>query len=247
MSKNKKLLFYAATAGLVLIIVLILNIETSITVGVDWHYRQIRMPLYVKWTEFLARHYEYKRLSREITAGCKTDEEKTLAVLKWTRENLRDLQQGMQVHDDHVLNIIIRGYAVPEQFHDVFTTLCAYSDLHAFFKRVCSKSRKTRYTISFVRLGGKWRVFDAYYNLYFRTRSGEVAGIDDIIKDPSIVVGKDVDTLMVDGVPYKEFFHCLSGISVPQTTRPEKQMPLHRIVYETKRALKLEKVDGASL
>lgn len=243
MNKNKKLLLPVAAAGFVLIIILMLTVETSITVGVNWHYRKIRMPLYVKWTEFLARHYEYERLSKEITAGCKTDEEKTLAILKWTRENLRDLPQGMPLHDDHILNIIIRGYAVPEQFQDVFTTLCAYGNIDAFFKRVYDKSHKARYTVSLVKLGGKWRVFDAYHNLYFRTRSGEIAGIEDIIKDPSIVSGKDVDALTVDGVPYKEFFHDLSGISEPQTTRPEKQMPLHRIIYETKRALKLEKDD----
>ena len=247
MNKNKKILFSAAAAGLILMIILVLNIETSITVGVNWRYRQVKMPLYVKWIEFVGRHYEYERLSKEIRAGCKTDEEKVLALLRWTHANLRDLPQGMPVHDDHILNIIIRGYAVPEQFQDVFTTLCTYSNINAFFKRIYDKSHKARYAISFVKLDGRWRVFDAYHSLYFRTRTGEIAGIDDIMKDPSIVSGKDADALMVYGVPYKEFFHDLSGISKPHTTRPEKQMPLHRIIYETRQALRLEKADDASL
>ena len=50
-------------------------------VGLDGHYRLVRMPLYVKWTEFLARYYEYARLAREITSGCKTDDARALAAL----------------------------------------------------------------------------------------------------------------------------------------------------------------------
>ncbi|MBN2452688.1 MAG: transglutaminase domain-containing protein [Candidatus Omnitrophica bacterium] len=222
-------------------VILAVNIPTHIQVGVSGQYRIIRMPFYAKWTQFLARHYEYGRLSREITAGCRTDEEKVLAIFKWVRAHLKDVPAGMPVCDDHVLYIIIRGYATPGQFQDVFTTLCAYAGIPAFFDRVYDESHENRYILSFVRLSGKLRVFDAYRGIYFRTGSREIAATDDIVRDRSIVDSKDTGTVLVNGAPYKEFFHDLSGVSEPQTIRPRKQMPLPRIVFEIKQAVGIER------
>lgn len=224
-------------------VIMAANLSTFIRVGVDRHYREIRMPLYVKWTEFLARHYEYKRISEEITAGCKTDEEKILAILKWTRENLKDVPAGMPVCDDHILYTIIRGYALPEQFQDVFTNLCAYSGIPAFYEIQYDKSHKVKYAISFVRLNGKWRVFDAYYGKYFRAAGGEIAAVEDIRNDPSLIEGEDIGRIAIRGVPYRDFY-CNIGLEQIKkgiTLRPYRQMPLHRIVYEARKALGLER------
>jgi len=222
---------------------IIMNLDTTIMVGRDGHYAQIHMPLYAKWTQFMARHYEYERLARQITAGSNTDEEKVLAILKWTRENLKDVPPGMPIYDDHILYTIIRGYALPEQFQDVFTNLCAYSRIPAFYGKPYDKSRTAKYAVSFVELNGKWRVFDAYRGIYFRNKSGEIAGIDDIEKDPSIVSGKNVESLTVYDIPYRDFFYNLSGIAKPVIARPQRQMPLSRMIYEARRALGCGKED----
>ena len=151
----KRIRLVVAAFLLAVLLIAILNIGTSINVGIDGHYRHIRMPLYVKWTQFLARHYEYERISKEIVKGCKTDEEKALAILKWTRESLKDVPPGMHIYDDHILNIIIRGYAVPEQFQSVFTVLCSYAGVQAFYERAYSEGRKSKYYLSFVKIGGR--------------------------------------------------------------------------------------------
>jgi len=227
---------------LALAFIVMMNIGTSINVGVDWHYRHIKMPLYIKWTQFLARHYEYARLVGEITAGCRSDEDKALAILAWTRANLKDVPQGMSICDDHILYIIIRGYGIPEQFQDVFTTLCVYSKVPAFYGKAYDKNHRTRYTLSFVKLDRKWRVFDAYYGKYFRNAKGEIASIDDIVNDFSIINNSDQGVAMVGGVPYKEYYSNLKAITVPQTLRAETQMPLQRILYEAKKVMKIEKL-----
>jgi len=222
-------------------IILAANLPASIQVGVDGHYRRIRMPLYVKWTQFLARHYEYERLSKEITAGCKTDEEKALAILRWTRENIAVLPAGMPLHDDHILNIIIRGYAVKDQFQDVFTTLCAYSGIPAFYDRAYDNNHKSKYILSFVKLYGKWCAIDAYRGIYFMTKDDRIASVEDIVNDRSLVSGAEVDAIVARGIPYKEYYYNLEPVIKPVTLRADKQMPLQRILFELKKALGLEK------
>lgn len=222
------------------------NIDVSIRQGVDGRLRYIHMPLYVKWTQFLARHYEYGRLAKEITSNCRTDEEKALAILEWTHDNIRELPAGAPVIDDHVLNIVIRGYAVPEQFQDVFTTLCSYAGLPAFLEKFYDKERKARNFVSLVKINGKWRVFDAFHGKYFRKDDGEIASVEDIVNDPSLVRGEEVDNIVINGVPYKDLYYSIDLRQVRDgvTLRPYRQMPLHRIIYELKKAFGIEKEEA---
>ncbi len=218
----------------------VMNLDVSIKQGVGASYRYVHMPLYVKWTQFLARHYEYARLVKEITRYCKTDEEKVLAVLNWTREHIRDVPKDMPVVDDHILNIIIRGYATPGQYQDVFTTLCTYAGIPAFWDRCYSDNHKIRYALSFVKIGGKWGVFDAYRGKYFRKNNGEIAAIEDIIDNSSLLKGEDLDKILVRGIPYREFYHNLQHVEKPSTSRAEKQMPVRRVIFEAKKLVGIE-------
>lgn len=224
-----------------LTIVFIATLDTYITVGVNGNYREVHMPLYVKCTQFLGRHYEYARLAEEITAGCTSQEERALAILKWTRERLRDAPAGMPFYDDHILNIIIRSYAVPEQFQEVFSTLCAYSGLPSFYERVYSKNYGSGYVLSFVMIDGKWRMFDAYAGIYFRTRTGELASIDDIIKEPSLVKSSGIVGKMSGDVSCEDYYMNVLPVERPVTLRADKQMPVPRLAYEIRKAIGFEK------
>lgn len=229
---NNRVRIVASGLALILATALVLNTETSIRQGVNGRVREIHMPLYVKGIEFLARHLEYGRLAKEITAGCGSDEQKVLAILKWTRENIRDVPPGMPVFDDHILNIIIRGYGVQEQFQDVFTTICSYAGIPAYWGRVRGDESNAKYTLSFVDIGGRRLVFDAYYGIYFRNRSGEIASVRDILSDRSIVSGQGVEAITIKGAPYNTFYYHLDNIGDQMSFRPQKQMPLQRIIYE---------------
>jgi hypothetical protein len=221
--------------------IILSNVTVSIRVGEDGRYTIIKMPLYVKWTQFLARHYEYARIAKEATAGCKTDEEKALALLAWTRHNLKDTPAGMPIRDDHILNIIIRGCGVPEQFQDVFTTLSSYSGMPAYWAKPYDLEHKTRYAVSFVKIGGKWRIFDAYRGAYFKNDKGVMASVEDQMKEPVPLPGADAHG--ASEVHYNDYFGDLGRMTRPWTTRPQRQMPLPRIVYEIRKAVGLEK-DG---
>lgn len=242
LTRKRRLLLFLVCA---IAVITFSNIEVSIRQGVNGVVREVKMPLYVKWIEFLSRHYEYERLVKEIVAGEGTEEGKALAILDWTRSHIKDIPQGMPRVDDHILNIIIRGYGSPEQFQDVYTTLCSYSKIPAFWSRIYTKDRKAKYTLSFVRINGKWRVFDAYYGKYFRTNNGEIASVDDIIQDRSLVGGDGIDSIKINGMPYREFYYGLTPVDKLRTLRPEKQMPLKRFIFEIKSFLKIEKKSPA--
>jgi len=221
--------------------VLLVNLDVSIHEGINGRYRYVHMPLYVKWTQFLARHYEYTRLAREITVDCKNDKEKALAILIWTSENIKYIPAGMNIHDDHILNIIIRGYGVSEQFQDVFTTLCTYAGLPAYFVKVRDKTHAIEYALSLVKINGEWRVFDAYYGVYFKLPNGEFASVDDIIAGSPMDREGQRAPEMIRGVPYKEFYYDLQPVARPMTLRAERQMPIPRIFFEVKKVLKMER------
>lgn len=158
---------------------LVLNIETTTRQGVNLKVRTLRIPLYLKALDFLDRHYNYKMLVKTVTAGAKTDEERAIKLLEWTHGNIRKNPESLPVVDDHAWHIIIRGYGLDDQFQDVFTTLCNYAGLDAFFNRVYSEDKKGR-SLSFVKLDDKWGVFDAYNGVYFKNVNGKIANLDDL-------------------------------------------------------------------
>jgi len=232
---------------LILLVGLGLNAEVSIRQGVGGHYREIKMPLYVKAIEFLARHYQYIDIAKEITRFSKTDEEKTLAIFKWVHENIKkEIPKGVPIVDDHILNIIIRGYGTSDQSQDVFTTLCSYSGVTAFWERTYDKDHRVWYPVSFVKLNGSWRVFDPYHGKYFKTKNGDIASIEDILNDSSLVKGDDIEKIVYEGVPYKEFYRNLGPVNDRRTLRPEKQKPVKRMIFEVRKILGMEK-EGRSL
>lgn len=219
----------------------ILQMDVNIRQGIDGKYREIHMPLYVKWIEFLSRHYEYARIAKEITAGKTTDEDKALALFKWTHDNIKPVPEGMPRVDDHILNIMIRGYGTSEQAQDVFVNLCVYSKLPAFWQRIYDKSKKVRYSLSFVKIDNKWRVFDAYYDKFFRNKLGEIASVEDLAADQGLLENSGLDEISIRGVPYKEFYENLGTFSIPTTLRSDKQIPLRRIVFEMKKLVGKER------
>lgn len=239
--RQKKLITIAVCLCAALVIGIVMNTEVFILQSVDGRIHQVRMPLYAKASEFLSRHYEYRRLAKEITSGCRTEEEKALAILAWTHKNIKPMPSNTPVVDDHILNIIIRGYGIPGQSQDVFTNLCVYAGIPAFCMLVDSDGGRARYPLSFVRLGGKWRPFDSYYDRYFRTRTGDIASVEEIMADRSIVDNAYMADTMVGGAPYKEFYHNLKPIEDTGTLRAEKQMPPKRAIFEVKKALGIEK------
>ena len=215
----------------------VLNLPVSTRQGINYSVRTIKIPLYIKILELIDRDYHYRVLAKDITKGRKTDEEKVLAIFNWTHQNIKtNIPEGWPIVDDHILNIIIRGYGVHDQLADVFSALCVYAGIPAKMYEITPPGLRNKLVVSVVYLDGTWRIFDPFHNKYFKNKKGEIASIQDIISDSSLVNRKQNDFLF-NGVEYFRYFEGLYLPNEQEYLRARQQMPLQRVAYEIKKIL----------
>ena len=196
---------------------------------VDYQPSVKQVPLYAKAIAFLHRHIEYGLLAREITQGLRSERERALAVFEWTRTHIRPTPKGWPIVDDHVLHIIIRGHGAADQQADVFTTLARYAGLPAFW-------RQGRVVFSFVRVDGRWAMFDVANGLAFADASGALIEVEELLRRPELVQAV-AGPRSIGGIPYSGHVEALRPFRVPEVLRAEQQMPWPRLVFELRRAL----------
>ena len=153
-------------AGIVIVGAIAMTLSLPTRQGVNYQVSTQTLPAYVKTFEFLSRHHRYAALARQITAGMTSDHDRAQAVFAWTRQHIRPVPEGWPVVDDHILNIIIRGYGTEDQAADVFTTLSTYAGVHAFWTWTDDSPRAV---ISWAQLDGRWTAFDVLRGDAFRT------------------------------------------------------------------------------
>lgn len=179
--KKKNLLCQSLFIALFFLGIFILNIETSYYQGVNYEIKNIKIPLYLKLIDFFSRDSHYKMLTREIIKNCPgSDKEKAMCLLEWTYNNIHKNPGSLPIIDDHVWHIIIRGYGEDDQFNDVFTTLCNYAGVEAFFTWVDSVGKEKRLPFSFVKVSNQWVVFDPYRKAYFIDENAGLAEINKV-------------------------------------------------------------------
>ncbi|MBI2495554.1 MAG: transglutaminase domain-containing protein [Candidatus Omnitrophica bacterium] len=204
--------------------------------GINFQVSTHQVPLYVKAVDFLHRHYQYGLLAHEITHGLPTDHERALAVFAWTRQRIRPTPDGWPVMDDHILHIIIRGHGLEDQMADVFTTLCTYAGVPAFWYIVKLPAAKRNLILSFARVDGRWAVFDVGNGFVFTDRSGTLASKEELAADPELV-RLTAGEFQYGGGPYARYFSNLASLKAPRTLRAELQMPWRRFWHEVRDAL----------
>jgi hypothetical protein len=219
--------------GIVIFIttVLFLNVTVTTRRGINYQWATIKMPLYLKILDFFDRHYNYRELVRKITKNEDNGEKKVMKIFSWTYHNIRKQPQELPVIDDHVWHIIVRGYGVSDQSSDVFTTLCNYAGMNAFYSYVYTESRKQRIPLSFVRLRGKWTVFDPYRGVYFEDKRNNLADIKAISSKDFIIksIGKPPD------FNYRNYLDNLPSINAVGLRKASIQSPLRRLIFELKK------------
>jgi len=162
------------------VFVMMLSIRVSTSQCVNYQCQQFPIPLYLKMLDFFDRHLNYKRLAESIATRKLSEKERVRLFLAWTVEHIKSNPPGLPVVDDHAWHIIVRGYGVDDQFQDVFTTLCNYAGMEAFFTAVPSSDKSGRKSLSFVRVEKNWRVFDAYQGVYLKGSGDDFANLDEI-------------------------------------------------------------------
>lgn len=240
---KKRTIFIIIFISLLSASILLLNIEVTTRQGIDYTVYIKKVPLYFKALGFIYRHFTYKQLIKEIIKDGQSNEEKVLTLFKWTHENIRKVPEGFPVVDDHISDIIIRGYGECDQSADVFCMLCEYTGISAAWVLISPetpKQKRPMLAVSLVKLEGKWRLFDTYYGNYFINKKGEFASVDELIANPDLIK-QAKHKPFISGYPYASFFTGLRNISDKDLwKRGKPQMPAYRLVYEAKKLFAIE-------
>lgn len=233
--KNKRLAVIAASVLVLLFFVLALNIKVYTRQGVDYNISFIKIPLYLKLFDFFNRHSNYRALVSRIVDKMDSKEQKALKIFAWTYNHIKSQPPGLPIIDDHVWHTIIRGYGAGEQSSDVFTTLCNYAGLNAFYSWAFTAEHTDKIVLSFVKIEGNWVIFDVRHGIYFQDKSGRLADINEI-KGGDYSTKKIADT-SEPGTDYKVFFANLPAMDDASLCRANRQSPVNRLIFELKKRI----------
>ncbi|NQT00245.1 MAG: transglutaminase domain-containing protein [Candidatus Omnitrophica bacterium] len=211
-----------------------LNIKVSTQRGVSYKWTTIKIPLYLKILDFFDRHYNYRELVNRIVSGAQTDEERLLKILKWSHDNMNKAPEGLPVIDDHVWHIIVRGYGVRDQFSDVFTTLCNYAHLDAFYANVSLQDSERSVPFSFIKVGQKWTVVDPYFSAYFTDADSNLVNIREFGAADTWTLESLNENVNFD---YKPYYYTLSLVRPSELHRANVQSPVNRLRFELQKCL----------
>lgn len=228
---KKRMTITLAAISIIFSLVMFLNFDATTKQGINYKVRSIKIPLYLKILNFFDRHYNYKWMVSRIIDEQKREEEKVFEIFKWTHLNIKNQPADFPIVDDHVWNIIIRGYGMSDQSSDVFTTLCNYVGVDAFFGQIFQKNRKSIANLSFVNLKRKWRVFDPYNGVSFINKNGEFASLADIKRgdwQTSYITAPDGSNKF----DYSVYLENITEIKEMRFGRSNIQSPLNRLLFQ---------------
>jgi len=215
-----------------------LNIKVNTIKGINYQWYTLKIPLYLKLLDFFDRHYNYEDLVVRITEGLTDQKDKVTRIFDWTYNNIRRVPAGFPVIDDHVWNIIVRGYGADDQLSDVFTTLCNYAGIDAFYSLVYTPDQASAIPISFVKINGKWYIFDPYRGTLFRNPKRELIDIESIRLQKNWLADSKISHPELDYRPY------LDNLETPKEVglrRANIQSPFRRLIYELKKWIPFKK------
>lgn len=219
-------------------LVVLLNQEVITRQGVDFKVREIKIPLYLKIFNFINRHYSYKDLAKRITKNKQSKEEKVMAIFDWTYENIRRQPKELQVIDDHVWNIIIRGYGLDDQFNDVFATLCNYAGIKAYYSFVLNENKNSSIPLSFVEIKGEWFVFDPYNGNFLKDNTGKLLSIGQFKIGEDNFLGCQKNGENFD---YSAYVIDLPNHPIPRKNKADLQFPPNRLFYQINKLMTQQK------
>jgi transglutaminase-like putative cysteine protease len=197
------------------------------------------VPLWLKTLRFLTRDAEYRHLAAQLTRGCRDDEARVMALYAWVRSRVYPgIPDGMPVVDDHVWDIMVRGYGTPDQHADVLATLCAYAGVPAELAFLGPRGGRPFHAVALVWLNGRWCPVDPYYGVIVRHPVGRPASREEILAEPELIE-RQAPPVTIRGVAYAQLYRWLPDVRLQDELRPYRHNPFIRIWYELRRGLQM--------
>lgn len=171
---------------------IVLNMQVTTKQAINYEVKTYSIPLYLKGLNFITRHYSYHWLLDQILAESEEKQE-VLQIWNWTTQNIADQPDELPVIDDHVWDIIVRGYGKPDQRADVFATLCNYAGFPSGITRLTHESQEQKMFIAFVKINEKWYLFDPALKTFFEDKNGNMLPCDSLNKTPFQLSNPGID------------------------------------------------------
>lgn len=203
---------------------------TTRSTGLNFVVSTERLPLWQKAAEFIERDDHLRTTAHLALAHVGSKDQKAFAAMTWTRANIKYAPADRPVIDDHIWNVIVRGYGQADQLADVFTTLLTYDGVPAFWQNI---GRAPDFVpLSYVSIDNQWRVFDVARGVVFRNADGNLVTAAEIAADRAIVI-RAAEAAKVDGISeYVSRFDGYRPPERPDILRAELQMPRRRLAFE---------------
>ncbi len=230
---------YFLITGLIAVLLMVIFIFTTNSVtkqGINYKFHAIKIPLYLKLHNFFDRHMNYGWMVNQIVNNKMTDQQKAEAIYDWTTRCILRQPSQLPIVDDHVWNIIVRGYGVDEQMADVFATLSNYAGLKSFFMTCegVKGSSPGNVVLAAVYFDGAWHLCDLYHQTVFLNKQNKWASISELAssdwKDISIVQSLQRQ----NNISYQNYFKKLNEIDYDHLHRWHRsalQDPLSRFRF----------------
>ena len=139
-------LFYISIGVNLLIIIVIflfIFVKAETKQGVNFNVYTYKIPLYLKLMGLFERDFEYKRIAKRICGTEKSEKVIVMRILDWTDKFIvKQFPESFPIYDDHIFNIIKRGYGTGDQRIDVATTLSTYAGVRAFWGYIYDNNNK---------------------------------------------------------------------------------------------------------
>lgn len=197
--------------------------------GVNYEVGGHRLPLWRKAKQFLDRDRHTADLAARVADAAAGDEQRSLAVLRWTNEHIRQHPPDAPVIDDHVWSIIERGHGSSDQQADVFTTLLTYTGTPAYW--ILIGPERPALPLSFALIDGSWRVFDVERGIAFRNAERDLATPEELAANPALIRASATERVP-DIEPYLAWFRGFTPPTPPEVFRARMQMPGPRLKFE---------------
>ncbi len=201
--------------------------------GIDYSVTKHTIPAYVKAMEFITRHWRYRELANRIVANRESRHDRVRAIYQWTREHIKPVPAQFPIVDDHIWHIIVRGYGSADQQADVFTTLCVYAGIPAFWRFVWSENGDQHLVLSFVRHAEGWAVFAVAQDWAFYNGQGRLLSMKQLQQMPSRLEG-----YQHRGIKALSYIVPAAKLKPPEPLRAHLQMPWIRFRYELRKLMR---------
>ena len=152
---------------------------------------------------------------------------KILKIFSWVVTNIQPVPTGLHVIDDHLFNVIIRGYGASDQRTETFGLLASCMGFYASSLKLTPPGNQKGIFVSLIKSKHDIWIFDIVNQIAFRDADGHLVDLHNLIANPSLIERAAGD-LIIEGIPYPKYILYISALQ-PDFSRLEAQKPFPRI------------------